>query len=267
MTELRPHPLCETFPLMTGDNFQALVKDIARHGLREPIMLFEGLVLGGRNRYAACQQAGVEPQFSEYTGHDSLAYVISRNVHRRHLTRDQRLQVIEALKDNPERSDRATAKVASVDHKTVAAVRTALQATGEIPQLTKRTGQDGRKRKQPASKSENERLAREGMMAALGNRRPAALPQPPKPDDHALLKEALGLVPRADCSPPNFRQRSQPDPHLVVADLTGRCDLAVLQQIRDGLTEYIDAASAPPTQRASNPDSRPSRQPSRMSGG
>ena len=58
--------------------------------------------------------------------------------------------IAELLKANPERSDRAIAEIAKVDHKTVAAKRKTLEATGEIPQLGKRTSADGKARSRPA---------------------------------------------------------------------------------------------------------------------
>ena len=71
--------------------------------------------------------------------------VASLNAHRRHLTAEDRRKRIEALvAADPAKSDRAIAKAAKVDHKTVAAVRANKEATGEIPQLTARTGADGK---------------------------------------------------------------------------------------------------------------------------
>ncbi len=78
------------FPLIDGDEFNDLAADIAAHGLREPIVLYDGAILDGRNRYAACLSAGVAPRFVEYDGDDALAFVLSLNLHRRHLNQSQK---------------------------------------------------------------------------------------------------------------------------------------------------------------------------------
>jgi len=53
------HPLAEVFPLLEGHEFQALIDDIAAHGVREAVWLYDGQILDGRNRYRACEQLGM----------------------------------------------------------------------------------------------------------------------------------------------------------------------------------------------------------------
>lgn len=93
------HPLCTLFPRLEGEAFDALVDDIRANGLREPIKVLDGMILDGGNRYRACIEAGVEPEFDEYCGDNAAAFVISRNLHRRHLTAAQRSAVVTAVAD------------------------------------------------------------------------------------------------------------------------------------------------------------------------
>lgn len=88
-----PHPIANTFPLIDGPELDQLIDDIRAHGLREPILLYQGNVLDGRNRLRACEAAGVDPVFRDFEGDDPLGYVVSLNVHRRHLTESQRAMV------------------------------------------------------------------------------------------------------------------------------------------------------------------------------
>ena len=84
------HPYAEVFPLIEGAPFDELVTDIGTHGLREKIWLYEGKILDGRNRFLACRQAKIVPTYRKYTGKDPLAFVVSVNIQRRHLTESQR---------------------------------------------------------------------------------------------------------------------------------------------------------------------------------
>jgi 16S rRNA G966 N2-methylase RsmD len=88
------HEVAAIFPMMAGDEFDGLVADIAKNGLIEPIWLYEGLVVDGRNRWLACKAAGVEPRYRTWDssiGDGSLAgFVLSLNKHRRHLTPGQK---------------------------------------------------------------------------------------------------------------------------------------------------------------------------------
>jgi N6-adenosine-specific RNA methylase IME4 len=84
------HDLANVFPLIEGDEFAGLVADIGKQGLLEAIVLLDGKILDGRNRYRACVEAGVEPHFEEFDGEDPVAFVVSKNVARRHLDESQR---------------------------------------------------------------------------------------------------------------------------------------------------------------------------------
>ena len=81
------HPIASIFPLMDDESLDSLAADIRQNGLREPIWLFEGKVLDGRNRSTACLLAGVKPETREFAGTraQALAFVWSENVERRHM--------------------------------------------------------------------------------------------------------------------------------------------------------------------------------------
>jgi len=99
-TRLPIHPYAELFPPMGHPEFDRLCGDIAVNGLQEPIVLHEGKVLEGRNRYLACLARRVPPYFREYAGEcgSPLAFIVARNLYRRHLTESQRALVGAKLK-------------------------------------------------------------------------------------------------------------------------------------------------------------------------
>jgi hypothetical protein len=155
------HPAAAFMPMMSDDELDELAKDIEANGLRQPLV-FDSMgnaaqLVDGRNRAEALERLGRKlpwPGRSPVTRaswlkphEDPVAYVMSANVRRRHLTREQKRDVIaELLKLAPERSDRQVAKDVGVDHKTVGNVRRQGEATGEIPQSTERVGADGKTR-------------------------------------------------------------------------------------------------------------------------
>lgn len=84
------HPFAQIFPMLGDSELGSLADDIKVNGLRSPIVMHGGLILDGRNRNRACEIASVEKRFETYEGNNPLAYVISLNLHRRHLNESQR---------------------------------------------------------------------------------------------------------------------------------------------------------------------------------
>ena len=86
------HEFAEIFPMMSEEALSSLAADIKANGLREPVRLFEGRILDGRNRFLACRRAGVPATFEEFRGDRdaALRFVISLNLERRHLDESQR---------------------------------------------------------------------------------------------------------------------------------------------------------------------------------
>jgi hypothetical protein len=183
------HPAAELFPLMGPEELRALGEDIKQNGLKIPNVLWvpkeyyskcpdtsrliytRRYLIDGRNRLDAAELVGAKigssletiphEVFYEPSDHlprqgyrklaDPYGYVVSVNIHRRHLTTAQKGELIEALlKARPERSDRATAKIAQVSDKTVGGVRAALEGRAEIPHVDRRDDTKGRS--QPAHK-------------------------------------------------------------------------------------------------------------------
>ncbi len=84
------HPIADLFPMLPDDELRELAADIKERGLLYPVVLdLEGRILDGRNRFAACQLAGVDPQFVTYEGDDPAGYTLSVNINRRHLSKGQ----------------------------------------------------------------------------------------------------------------------------------------------------------------------------------
>lgn len=120
---MKIHPDALLLPQMTAEEFAQLVNDIRAHGLREAIKLDHSgeWLVDGRHRDLACPEAGVEPRYERLSeGTDILAYIMSANLHRRHLTVEQRAEIVqEVMRRYPDKSNREIAKLARVSPDTV----------------------------------------------------------------------------------------------------------------------------------------------------
>lgn len=114
MENIEFHALAEIFPLIHGREFVELKADIKANGVHEPIVMYEGQILDGRNRFRACQETGVTPEFVEYEGVDPVSYVISLNLYRRHLNESQRGMVAAKLANIENGGDRFTEQSANL---------------------------------------------------------------------------------------------------------------------------------------------------------
>lgn len=141
------HPYSEIFPLLEGADFDELVADIKQHGLREPIYLYRGDILDGRNRYRACQKANAKLQTTTFMGDDkaALAFVVSLNAKRRHLNESQRAMAAAKIANLRAGSNQhevvpigTTSKKSSEESKTSVSVENAAQITGASVRSTKR---------------------------------------------------------------------------------------------------------------------------------
>jgi len=103
------HPVASLFPMIDDESLNALAEDIKKNGQREPIivayldeaMIDEPVVIDGRNRHAACKLADIDPEFKfvmslndrELSAQVIADWIISHNLHRRHLTTSQKAMV------------------------------------------------------------------------------------------------------------------------------------------------------------------------------
>jgi ParB-like nuclease domain len=88
---LENHPASDWFPMSSAEELEALKRSIAECGLLEPIVIYDGKILDGRNRYKACSELGVEVRSVEYCGDSPLQFAWAKNLTRRHLTHSQRI--------------------------------------------------------------------------------------------------------------------------------------------------------------------------------
>lgn len=100
------HPLANIFPWLEGAANDALREDIRQNGVREPIVFLDGAILDGRNRYQCARDLGIAYPRREFgsdplDGTDPLAFVISLNLTRRHLSESQRASVAAKLANIP----------------------------------------------------------------------------------------------------------------------------------------------------------------------
>ena len=154
------HPAAELFPRMAELELRELGNDIRERGLVSPVAIFREVdtngvrysLLDGINRLDAMEMAGIKFEFRfskngelviksselsntdgdvarcRYVCDDPFDFVLSANVHRRHLTIEQKDDLIaKLLKAQPEKSNRQLAKMVGVSHPHLAAVRAKLE--------------------------------------------------------------------------------------------------------------------------------------------
>src|SRR5262245_54481981 len=142
------HPAAELLPAMTESELRELGEDIKRHNLHTPVVIFtdqEGTeyLLDGRNRLDAMEIVGLpivnDAELNPDVVHhiagniDPFAWVLSANLHRRHLTNEQKTELIaKLLRIKPNASDRQIAKETRTSHPKVAKVREQEERRGNI---------------------------------------------------------------------------------------------------------------------------------------
>lgn len=102
MIDYQPHPAAELFPMMPPDQYEAFKEDVRKNGFQQDVVIYHGQILDGRNRYKAAIELGIlddlpVAEMDDDTDIDPYQWVISRNLHRRHLTESQRAMVASKL--------------------------------------------------------------------------------------------------------------------------------------------------------------------------
>jgi hypothetical protein len=119
------HPAADLFPMLGEEELTALQNNILAHGQNEPITTWKGVVVDGRNRLEACRRIGKKPKTKERAFADEsevIAFIISANLRRRHLTTSQRAMIADELAKLERGSNQHGSKVdASIEASTAQA--------------------------------------------------------------------------------------------------------------------------------------------------
>lgn len=152
MKPLKFHPLADAFPLIEGAEFDALVADVKARGVTHPVILLDGKILDGRNRYRAARAAKVKVPTAPYKGDDPVGFVIGENLRRRHMDAGQRALAaakIEGFGHGGKRWDR------DLQHNAITRLRAA-----ELLNVSTRSVADAAKVQDQGSKKLNDAVAR-----------------------------------------------------------------------------------------------------------
>jgi len=142
----------QVMPPLTDEEYEALKADIAERGVQVPVEYDEeGNILDGYHRVRACLELGITdwPKIVRrgLTDDQKRAHARKLNLNRRHLTQEQKRQLIrDQLKETPYFSDSVIASMVGVTDKTVRREREEAEATSEIPRLDRLVGADGKVR-------------------------------------------------------------------------------------------------------------------------
>jgi hypothetical protein len=145
-------------PPLPYDQFMALKDNIAVNGVLVPILV-DGdgprrRIIDGNYRKAIADELGYEcPEVMQAGLSEEEKRTLARalNLARRQLTHEQKRQLVaDQLRETPDRSNRWVGKQLGVHHATVASVRAEMEGTGQIDQLERTVGNDGKAR--PARK-------------------------------------------------------------------------------------------------------------------
>jgi hypothetical protein len=176
------HPLCTLFPQLGDAEFAALVADIQANGLCQPIVLHQDMILDGRNRYRACLAAGVAPTFVEFDGGNLVSFVLSSNLHRRHMTPGQQAAIVASAQDwaKAHEPHRQSGKGSSCHPSDTVATRAAKSGASRSTQ--QRADKVAREAPDLAKEVGLGNVSLPDAVEQVTGKRPGAKPKPPEPD-------------------------------------------------------------------------------------
>ena len=139
------HEYSKIFPMLEGEQRLDLQRDIRDNGVREPIVQFNGQILDGRNRYICARESGIEVPVVQFEGSEQEAfdYVISRNLHRRHLTQNQRKSIAGKAATMPRGGDRKSDQTARLRFDSTAATAAKMNVSQRGTEQAKSVHQKG----------------------------------------------------------------------------------------------------------------------------
>ncbi|MDN6534571.1 MAG: ParB N-terminal domain-containing protein [Yaniella sp.] len=161
--------LFQNMPPLSPEEYSELEASIKEHGIQVPILIDEdGVVIDGHHRQKIAQELGIrcpKRQVIDKTESEKRTLALSLNVHRRHLTREQKRALIaESIKADPQLPDLQHAHRTGASPHTVKSVRTDLESDLQIANDIPRVNARGQERPAsydptPVPKSDAELLA------------------------------------------------------------------------------------------------------------
>lgn len=145
-TTYQIHPAADVFPMMSDADLDALAADIKANGLNDPIAIHGNLILDGRNRLEACRRADVTPIYREVRTTNPVAYVISANIHRRHLEKNQRAAIAAELANLEHGTNQYGKKVEVQNCTSTLAPTVTIEEAAELMGVSRRSVASAKKR-------------------------------------------------------------------------------------------------------------------------
>ena len=227
--KLEQHELSAKFSRMSPEAIEAMAEDIKQNGLQHSILLYEGKVLDGWNRYEACLKAGVNPRTTIFRGTDPAAIVISENIHRRHdLTPGQRALMVVEIRSWAKTGK--PAKGAAVAPLATVATMAEEAGTGErLVQQAKVVSANGIPALKEAVKKEE-----------IAIEKAAAVAKKPKREQAKALKEAKEKKPKLPKKPSAAKPAGDAEKRLAKL----QADYDELKENRDELADELKTCLA-----------------------